>query len=68
MSFNGKQFENFEPKKPNNPVISWRIKQKNHKTPGAKIEHETSSQEEINCSKIEKSVQNKTVRALQDQN
>ena len=67
LSFSGKQFENFQPKKPKNPVISWRTKQKNHKTPGAKTEHESSSQKEINWSKIEKkNIQNETVRTLQD--
>ena len=54
MSFNGKQFENFKPKKPKNPVIPWKTKQKNHKTPGSKSEHEPCSEEEINWSKIEK--------------
>ena len=66
MSFNGKQFENFKPKKPNNPIILWRTKQKNRKTLKAKIENEPCSQEEINWSKIEKSIQNETVRTLQD--
>ena len=66
MSFNGKQFENFKPKKPNNPIILWRTKQKNRKTLKAKIENEPCSQEEINWSNIEKSIQNETVRTLQD--
>ena len=48
MSFNGEQFEIFKPKNKKNPVIVWRTKQKNHKTPRAKIEHEPCSQEEIN--------------------
>ena len=66
MSFNGEQFENFKPRKPRNPIILWRTKQKNHKNLKAKTEHEPCSQEEIKWSKIEKSIQNKTVRTLQD--
>ena len=66
MSFNGEQFENFKPKKPKNPVIAWKTKQKNHKTPGAKTEQEPCSQEEIKWSKIEKSIQNETVPNLQN--
>ena len=62
----GKQVEDFRQKKPKNPVIAWRTKQKNHKTPKAKTEHELCSQEEHKWSKIEKSVQNKTVGTLQD--
>ena len=54
MSFNGEQFENFKPRKPRNPIILWRTKQKNHKNLKAKTEHEPCSQEEINWSKIEK--------------
>ena len=53
-------------KKPKNPVIVWRTKQKNHKTLEAKPEHEPCNQEEINWSKLEKSIQNKTVWTLQD--
>ena len=41
-------------------------KTKNHKTPRAKTKHEQCSQEEINWSKIEKSIQNKIVGTLQD--
>ena len=66
MSFNGEQFENFKTKKLKNPNILWRPKQKNHKTLKAKTEHEPCSQEEINWSKFEKSIQNKTVRTLHD--
>ena len=66
MSFNGEQFESFKPKKPKSPVIAGRTKQKNHKTPRGKTEHEPCSQEEINWSKIEKSIQNKIVGTLQD--
>ena len=54
MSFNGEQFENFKPRKPRNPIILWRTKQKNHKSLKAKTEHEPCTQEEINWSKIEK--------------
>ena len=53
-------------KKKKNPIILWRTKQKNHKTPESKTEHELCSQEETNWSKSEKSIQNKTVRTLQD--
>ena len=66
MSFNGEQFENFKTKKLKNPDISWRPKQNNQKTLKAKTEHEPCIQEENNWSKIEKSIQNKTVRTLQD--
>ena len=48
-----------EKKTKKNPVIVWRTEQKNHETPKAKTEHETCSHEEINWSKIEKSIQNK---------
>ena len=65
MSFNGEQFENFKPKKPKNPIILWRTKQKNHKTLEAKSEHEPCSQEETNWSKIEQIILNKTVGTLQ---
>ena len=51
-----------EKKTKKNPVIVWRTEQKNHETPKAKTEHETCSHEEINWSKIEKSIQNKTAR------
>ena len=40
MSFNGEQFEIFSLKKPKKPIILWRTKQKNHKTPKAKTEQE----------------------------
>ena len=66
MSFNAEQFENFKPKKPKNPIIIWRTKQKIHKTARAKTEQEPCSQEEINWSKIEKSFQNETVWNFQD--
>ena len=62
----GKGLKFSNQKKPKNPVIAWRTKQKNHKTPGAKTEQEPCSQEEINWSKIEKSIQNKIVGTLQD--
>ena len=62
----GKQFENFKRIKTKTPVIVWRPKQKNDKTPRAKTEHEPCRQEEINWSKTEKNIQNKTVGSLQD--
>ena len=65
-SFNGELFENFKPKKLKNLNILWIPKQNNHKTLKAKTEHEPCSQEEINWSKFEKSIQNKTVRTLRD--
>ena len=64
MSLTGNNLKISNQKKPKNPVIAWRTKQKNHETPKAKTEHEPCSQEEINWSKIEKSIQNKTVRTL----
>ena len=66
MIFNGEHIENFKPKKPKNPIILWRTKQKNHKTLEAKTEQQPCSQEEINWSKIEQIIQNKTVGTLQD--
>ena len=67
MSFNAETVWKFQTKKnQKNPVIVWRTKQKNYKTPRAKTEHEPCSQEELNWSKIEKSIQNKTARTLQD--
>ena len=62
----GNSFQFFEPKKTKNSVIVRRTKQKNHKTLKAKTEHELCIQEEINWSKIEKSIQKKTVWTLQD--
>ena len=53
-------------KKPKNPIIIWRTKQKIHKTARAKTEQEPCRQEEINWSKIEKSFQNGTVWTFQD--
>ena len=67
MSFNAETVWKFQTKKkPKNPVIVWRTKQKNHQNPKAKTEHEPCSQEELSWSKIEKSIQNKTARTLQD--
>ena len=66
MNFTENLSRDFRPKETKNPVIVWRTKQKNHKTPMAKTEHEPCRQEEINGSKIEKSIQNKTVGTLQD--
>ena len=43
----GKQFEKFRSTKSSIPVFAWRTKQRKHKTPKAKIEHEPCSQEEI---------------------
>ena len=54
MRFNWEQFENFKPKKTKKSSHRRRTKQKNHKTPRAKTEQETCSQDEINWSKIEK--------------
>ena len=53
-------------KKSKNPVLAWRKKQKKHKTPKAKTEHGPCKQEEINWSKLEKSIQIQTVGTLQD--
>ena len=61
----GKQFEDSRQKYKISP-LPIENKTKNHKTPGSKTEHETCSQEEINWSKIERSIQKKTVRILQD--
>ena len=66
MSLTGNSLKISNQKKPKNPVIAWRTKQKNHKAPRAKTEDEPCSQDEINWSKIEKSIQNKTVGTLQD--
>ena len=66
MSFNAEQFETFKPEKPKNPIIIWKTKQKIHKTPRAKTDQEPCSQEEINWSEIEKSLQNETVLTFQD--
>ena len=53
-------------KKSKFPVLAWRTKQKKHKTPKAKTEHGPFNQEEINWSKLEKSIQIQTVGTLQD--
>ena len=66
MSFNGEQLENFKTKKLKNPDILWRPEQNNHKTLKEKIELEPCSQEEFIWSKIEKSIQIKTVGTLPD--
>ena len=67
MSFNAETVWKIQTKKkPKNPVIVWRTKQKNHETPKVKTEHEPCSQEELNWSKIEKTIQNKTFRTSQD--
>ena len=62
----GNSLRNSNQKIQKNPVIVWRTKQKNPNTLKAKNEHEPCSQEEINWSKIEKNIQNKTVQILQD--
>ena len=61
----GKSLKISNKKKTKNPVIAWRTKQKIDETPKAKTEHEPRSQEELNWSKIEKSIQNETVGTLQ---
>ena len=66
MSLTGNSLKISNQKKPKNPVIAWRTKQRDHKTPRAKTEQEPCSQEEINWSKIEKSIRNKTVGTLQN--
>ena len=58
MSFNGETGWRFQTKKSKIPLLPWRTKQQNHKTAMAKTKHEPCSQEEINWSKIEKSIQN----------
>ena len=50
----GKQVEDFRQKNSKNPLLPWRTKQKNHKTPKAKTKHEPGSHEELKWSKIEK--------------
>ena len=40
MSFNGKTVWRIQKKKSKIPLLPWRSNQRNHKTPGAKIEHE----------------------------
>ena len=54
MGFSGKVLKILEQKLSNIPVLAWRTKQRNHKTPKAKTEPEPCSKEEINSSKIEK--------------
>ena len=59
-------FEDFRPKN-NQKFQSWHGEQnRKYKTPKAKTDFGTCKQEEINCSKIEESIQNKTVGTLQD--
>ena len=66
MSFNGETVWKFQTKKKSKiPVLAWRKKQRNQKTPKAKTEHEQGSKEEINWSQIEKSIQIQTVGTLQ---
>ena len=53
-----KQVEDFGQKNSKIPLLPWRTKQKNYKTPTPKTEHEPCSHEKNNWSKIEKSIQN----------
>ena len=66
MGFNEKILKISEQKRSDIPVLAWRTKQWKHKTPRATTELDSCKQEEINCSKIEKSIQFQTVRTLQD--
>ena len=66
MDFNGKTVWKFQTKKSKIPVFKWITKQSNQKTPKTKPEYEPCSQEKINWSKIEKSIQIQTVLTLQD--
>ena len=52
----GKHFEDFRQKNSKISLLPWRTKQKNHKTLKEKTEHEPCSQEEINWSKVKKSI------------
>ena len=54
MSFNGETGWRLQTKKFKIPLLPWRTKQKNHKTPKAKTKHEPGSHEESKWSKIEK--------------
>ena len=62
----GKQFQNFPRKKSQTPILAWRTKQRKHKTTKTKTEHVPCNQDEINWSKIEKSIQIKTVESRPD--
>ena len=66
MSFNGEQFENFNQKKTKKYQSPYGEQKNEPQDPEAKTEHEPISQEEIDWSIFEKSIQNKTVRTLQD--
>ena len=55
-----------EQKHSKTPVLAWITKQRKRKTPKTKTEHVPCNQDEINWSKIEKSIQIETVGTLQD--
>ena len=57
--FNGETVWRFQTKKPKNPIILWRTKQKNQKNLIAKTEPEPCGQEEKNWRKIEKAFRKK---------
>ena len=63
-----KQFEDFRQKNPKIPLLPWRTKQKNHKTPRAKTEHEPMQAGGNKLKQNWKIIQNKTVGTLQDSN
>ena len=52
--FKGETVWRFQTKISRTPLLLWRTKEKIHKTPRAKTQHESCSQEEIHWSKIEK--------------
>ena len=64
MGFNGKNFEYFTQKKYTSSIDQTNLW--NTRSLNAAIDDGPCNQEEINCRKIEKSIQVKTVRTLQD--
>ena len=66
MNFNGETVWRFQTKNFKNSTPPKENLTEDYKTPRAKTELEPCSREEINWSKIEKSIQDKTVRTLQD--
>ena len=50
-SFNGEQFEIFKPKK-KTPVIVWKTKQKNQKTPGQKLNMKDVARKKLTEAKL----------------
>ena len=64
----GKQVEDFRQKNSKIPLLPWRPKQKNHKTPKAKTKHEPGSQEEIKWRKIEKQSEKKRFELCKTRN